>query len=640
MGNEKPTANVLAYGKKEELPVRTPLRAGRLSLFYEYGFIRYIKVGDKEVLRMVNHAVRNRNWDTVPLTITEENITHRADSFRVDYRAEAQQDDVRFEWQCRIEGSSENTLFFNIEGEALTDFARNRIGFTILHPVKECAGREVVITHSDGTREVSRFPQQISPHQPFRDIRAMEWEIVGLGWARLDFSGDVFETEDQRNWIDDSYKTYCTPLELPFPVALNKGDRVRQSVRLSFREITSPVGPGQGNVPLTFEVDPRPRQLPAIGVGQSSTARGFTDRELKLLADVPFDHYLVDVKFYEADWPDKWERAVAEATQLGIPMELSLFFDQTALELSQWSSLLKTEPPAVAMINVFSRAAHVTQQQTIDRVVPVLRSWWPKTPIGVGTNAFFTELNRDRVSSPRSDFLVYSINPQVHAFDNGSLAETLGAIPYTADTARSFSAGQPIHISPITFKMRWNPNATAEEVTAVGQMPAAVDVRQMSLFGASWVLGCINSLVKCDIKAASFFETIGLKGIMQSSQPEFQEQFATPPQVVYPMYFIFRAILRCKSFEFFPLFPSDPVSFSGLVFREGPGKEQELLLGNLTADTLEVQLPESLFNRRGRLFSLENIFELMQSPEKTISMNGDKYGQTIGLPPFGILWLK
>ena len=48
----------------------------------------------------------------------------------------------------------------------------------------------------------------------------------------LRFGGELFEMEDQRNWTDASYKTYCTPLHLPYPVELAAGERVIQSVTL------------------------------------------------------------------------------------------------------------------------------------------------------------------------------------------------------------------------------------------------------------------------------------------------------------------------------------------------------------------------------------------------------------------------
>jgi len=66
--------NILFYGNKEDIPKKIALKAGKLDLFYEKGFLRYIRSGNFEILRLINHAVRDHNWGTVPLQIFEERI--------------------------------------------------------------------------------------------------------------------------------------------------------------------------------------------------------------------------------------------------------------------------------------------------------------------------------------------------------------------------------------------------------------------------------------------------------------------------------------------------------------------------------------------------------------------------------------
>ena len=51
--------------------------------------------------------------------------------------------------------------------------------------------------------------------------------------AHLYFEGDVFETEDQRNWTDASYKTYSTPLDQPYPAKVTKGTALFQRIEFS-----------------------------------------------------------------------------------------------------------------------------------------------------------------------------------------------------------------------------------------------------------------------------------------------------------------------------------------------------------------------------------------------------------------------
>ena len=101
-----------------------------------------------------------------------------------------------------------------MDGEALSTLRKNRIGFCILHPMA-CAGLPCTISHVDGSVERGAFPTYISPHQPFVEFDAITHEMPGLT-AELRLSGDTFEMEDQRNWTDASFKTYSTPLRLPF----------------------------------------------------------------------------------------------------------------------------------------------------------------------------------------------------------------------------------------------------------------------------------------------------------------------------------------------------------------------------------------------------------------------------------------
>ena len=50
------------------------------------------------------------------------------------------------------------------------------------------------------------------------------------------------------------------------------------------------------------------------------------------------------------------------------------------------------------------------------------------------------------------DGLVYSITPQVHTFDEESIAQSLEAQPDTVTTGLSFAAGLPLVVSPVTLE--------------------------------------------------------------------------------------------------------------------------------------------------------------------------------------------
>src|SRR5207253_2179233 len=140
---------------------------------------------------------------------------------------------VDFVWRGSIEGRPDGTIRYEMDGEARSTFRRNRIGICVLHPPRECAGAPYRVEHDAGRVEQGVFPKLISPHQPIMDIRALSHEVLPGVWARVAFEGDVFEMEDQRNWTDASFKTYSTPLALPYPVEIAAGTRVRQAITLS-----------------------------------------------------------------------------------------------------------------------------------------------------------------------------------------------------------------------------------------------------------------------------------------------------------------------------------------------------------------------------------------------------------------------
>lgn len=161
-----------------------------------------------------------------------------------------------------ITGDRNNTVIFSFEGTALSSFEKNRIGICVLHPTDTCTGRNCIITHTDDSTEQSYFPEEISPVQVFKDVRSMKW-LSDKITCSIDFEGDVFETEDQRNWYDDSYKTYSTPLSIPFPVRISEGTRisrrvtVRTGANANFAELNRNRPGHTGNDFICFSIHPQ-----------------------------------------------------------------------------------------------------------------------------------------------------------------------------------------------------------------------------------------------------------------------------------------------------------------------------------------------------------------------------------------------
>jgi len=58
-------------------------------------------------------------------------------------------------------------IIFEMEGEVLQAFNKNRIGFNVLHPPK-VAGVACEIEHTNGDHKKGHFPLMISPHSPLK----------------------------------------------------------------------------------------------------------------------------------------------------------------------------------------------------------------------------------------------------------------------------------------------------------------------------------------------------------------------------------------------------------------------------------------------------------------------------------------
>jgi len=619
---------VLYYGRDKPLPERLHLRAGPLRLVFDDGDLRYVRLGDREVLRRVYAAVRDRNWDTVLPVMSNLHAEVGADSFRITYNAEHRQHDLDFRWKGTISGDARGIVTFEMDGRAHTSFLRNRIGFCVLHPMRECAGARCEVEKADGSTEASEFPRYISPHQPFMDMRSISHEVTPGVWADVRFEGEIFETEDHRNWTDASFKTYCTPLALPFPVPVEAGTEIRQVVTLSIRgERPAEVGAAAGGG-VRLAVSPRDAagfaRLPRIGLGCASHGMPLSDRELDRLRALNLSHLRVDIDLAEGVYESRLRQAAGEARALGTELEVAVTVSDAAQgELEALGDALARLAPPVCRWLVF----HADEESTTARWVSIAREhlgrYGEAALIVSGAPAYFTELNRSRPEPPFADAVCYSLNPQVHAFDNSSMVETLEAQTATVESARQFAGDLPVVVSPVTLKPRFNPNATGPESEPLeGELPSQVDVRQMSLFGAAWTAGSLKYLGQSAVDSVTYFETTGWRGVMETGQgSQTPDAFRSLPGCVFPMYHVFADVGEFSGGLVVPAISSDPLVSDGLALIKN-GRTR-VLLSNMTAEPQEVTVENLDENVRLRYLDETNAEEAMLAPETFRGREGE-----------------
>ncbi|MFN8257914.1 MAG: hypothetical protein U0W24_19615 [Bacteroidales bacterium] len=605
------------YGReKSPIPLKK-LKTGDISAFLENGALRYICVSDFEIIRSVYSAVRTEGWLTAGQEIISEKITETGDGFEVLTKCRYRKGDADFEAEYSIVGKSGNQITLGMKGMANTSFKRCRIGFCVLHPLAGTKGNKCKIFHPDGSAEDSEFPLFVFPKQPFLNISGMEWEIPGLGKVSLTFKGEIFETEDHRNWTDASCKTYCTPLSLPYPVFIEKGTEIKQEIKIDFTPFSkSNIAMNQDKT--TIRVSSYKKfDLPAIGVGKSSRRQKMDKVEAEIIKKAGFFHLRADLYTFKDNWEKELLEAIAEAEFLNSKLELALFVNDQNLNetLEKLSEISEEKRNLAENILVFHPDIFTTPASLWNSLDGPLRKVFPKAKIVAGTNANFAQLNFKRTDFKGFDALTFSIQPQEHAFDNLSLIENMAAQFDVVESARQFSDGKPVMVSPVNLQRRFNANVSHYEKPEEGnEMPWQVDTRIFSLFGAVWTCGSLLYLTKAGVSSVTYYETVGERGILQGNQPsQWLDKFPSEKNMIFPVYHVLKKFndWRTKGYQMLDNTSTNPLQAEALLLI----KENNLagFLFNCSGSGLEVCL----------ILNAENLNYQSLSPETYDSAAND-----------------
>ena len=209
-------------------------------------------------------------------------------------------------------------------------------------------------------------------------------------------------------------------------------------------------------------------------------------------------------------------------------------------------------------------------------------------PVAGGTDMYFCEVNRTRPEMDAMDGLFWSVNPQVHAFDDVSLVETPEAQGEQVLTALEITGGKPVFVGPITLKRRYNVNATvAEAEREAGELPDPVDPRQASLLGAAWTAASVKYLADAGAAAATYFETTGWCGVIQGDRPPpLPDRFPGRAGEAFPLYHVLADAAAWRGADVLSCESSSALRVVGLAVRDGEGSH--LLVANLTPNVQEM----------------------------------------------------
>ncbi len=453
---------------------------GPLRLDVQDGTLRLTYAG-VEAVRQIDCPIRDADWRTLPVTETGARCATTATTARLERRFRTE--DATVEGHLAIAADTTPaaaTVTLTLALTALADTTVNRAGFILLHPAA-VAGTPLTVRHPDGTEEQTRFPALISPAQPVRDIAALRHRHHGIA-VDIAMTGDTFEMEDQRNWTDASFKTYCRPLARPRPFALAQGDTITQTLTITLSG--TPTVPAAATAATTAP-------LPALTLAHDPALAPATP------TDLPAAALLLRV---DARAPDL-------ARPLDAPVTLEIVAD-TPADIAAVAALCAAAGLAPARVVALPRAYLASHQPEgpwptptpADFLAPA-RAAFPGAEIGGGALTNFTEFNRCPPDPAQIDFATFGTTAIVHAADDRSVRETLESFPAVFASARALAAALPLHLGLVSIAMRSNPygSATAPNPDHRRVAMATDDPRQQTPFAAAFALGAIAEAARAGI---------------------------------------------------------------------------------------------------------------------------------------------
>lgn len=513
---------------------------GPLSFRLDFatGFVRNIRFAGEDILRGIYPAVRDSGWGTVVPQVDEPVIQEHPDRLHIRMSGTVVRGNIDFRWIATLEAEARGNLRYHWQGQAHREFETSRTGLCVLHPA-EAAGAPCSVEHTDGRRVAGWLPVSVSPHQPFVDVRAIT-HVVGPVETTVRFEGEVFEMEDQRNWSDASFKTYCRPLAWPWPYRLKAGEAVTHTVTMTARARPSAPRPK----PAAHATVITPGSLPRLGFTISEPLPASLQARLRALRPA---HLRVDTDAARIDHILDW--APAECHRLDCELLMAIRDATTAPP--------KREAfPAQTTVHLFDARGNTA---TAD----VVSAWHDAgfSSIGTGTVQHFAQLNRNRptASGPHTE-VTFGINAQVHAFDDTSILETVSQHNVLARQARAIAGGGAVSIAPLDF----------------GPAAGSTDPRLHSDFGALWLLGSLTELAAAGVERVTFSRTHGLNGILQED-------------LVSPIEAMLGSLARCTRSRLVEYAPGAAALHHALVVQHGD--KREMLVPHLGDSATELSTP-------------------------------------------------
>jgi hypothetical protein len=560
------TDDLTLYGEERAKTIADEIAVGRMSMLFVGGLLDDLAIDGEVLLRAVQFIHRDRYWRRIEPTLEAFESASGPDRYRATWTLRYAGDECDLSVAHVVEVTN-SEIAVTAEATAHSPTVTNRTGFILLHPARETVGRSVDVTHPDGTVTREIFPETLSQHAVLSGIAALAFSGGEGTELTIALSGDVFETEDQRNWTDGSFKTFSRPLSEPVPYRIEPGAPVSQAVCIT----AGPRLPAAAH--HVTDTDRRPVSLDR----STSLAAAFLTPD----GEAPVVHATLGSKGTGRRMPRlgfgvHFERASADEETVdalrrlrpsvlqfrlnpGDPVEGVAAFANlakrtgadAALELiSGYRTGDRSLSKAIeAMAETGLAPSALTLYPETDADLAAARTAFPGSRIGGGTPLFFVLAHRAQLPNGL-DFVQWTMPPGVHDISDRAIMETLACVPDVLDRARQLWADKALWIGPTALRPRFRPATLNKDVAPLdpGGRPDDIDPRQQGLFVASWTVGYLARLAYGGADTALMLEPFGARGVMDRVSPGSATGIWT-----FPIYDVLLALANAQGCDLIPV---------------------------------------------------------------------------------------
>jgi len=203
--------NQRLYGDNAMPSYARSYRAGPLNFTFVDGELRYLHIGNLEIIRRIYFAVRDSNWDTTMpvLSQVQTSCSGSGDTagFAASFAAVCKNALTDYAWTGTITGTSAGKITFTAKGKAGSPFKSPRVGFCLLFGTDALAGQPYTLTDNKGVTTKGVFPRLTPPGLLATSFHTISY-TTAEGITVTCSVDNGFGMEDQRNFCDSSYKAF------------------------------------------------------------------------------------------------------------------------------------------------------------------------------------------------------------------------------------------------------------------------------------------------------------------------------------------------------------------------------------------------------------------------------------------------